>query len=121
MVLVSCKETLSRVVSLRRYTNRMSGIHFYKNCNYFVDFVPNKSVDLSLLKVGTFRYMAPEKLEARIDVENPESFKQIDVYSLALVLWELLSRCHIIRKYEHFLVTLSFSASTDNHKSQKHE
>ncbi|XP_031559138.1 TGF-beta receptor type-2-like [Actinia tenebrosa] len=52
-------------------------------------------------QVGTYRYMAPEKLEARIDVENPESFKQIDVYSLALVLWELLSRCHITDEPEN--------------------
>lgn len=52
--------------------------------------------------------MAPEKLEARIDVENPESFKQIDVYSLALVLWELLSRCDMTGKYVGLLFNKFF-------------
>lgn len=52
-----------------------------------------------MFKVGTIRYMAPEKLEARMDIENPESFKQIDMYSLGLVLWELLTRCQIGRMY----------------------
>ncbi|KAM4705121.1 TGF-beta receptor type-2 [Rhinophrynus dorsalis] len=44
-------------------------------------------------QVGTARYMAPEVLESRINLENMESFKQTDVYSMALVLWEITSRC----------------------------
>ncbi|KAJ8273178.1 hypothetical protein GJAV_G00098530 [Gymnothorax javanicus] len=44
-------------------------------------------------QVGTARYMAPEVLESRINLENIESFKQADVYSMALVLWEMTSRC----------------------------
>ncbi|XP_067281037.1 TGF-beta receptor type-2 isoform X2 [Pseudorasbora parva] len=44
-------------------------------------------------QVGTARYMAPEVLESRMDLENIESFKQADVYSMALVLWEITSRC----------------------------
>lgn len=40
--------------------------------------------------------MAPEVLESRINLENIESFKQADVYSMALVLWELISRCDAI-------------------------
>ncbi|XP_051520552.1 TGF-beta receptor type-2 [Myxocyprinus asiaticus] len=54
-------------------------------------------------QVGTARYMAPEVLESRIDLENIESFKQADVYSMALVLWEITSRCSAIgdvREYE---------------------
>ncbi|XP_028819479.1 TGF-beta receptor type-2-like [Denticeps clupeoides] len=54
-------------------------------------------------QVGTARYMAPEVLESRINLENIESFKQVDVYSMALVLWELLSRCSAIgdvKEYE---------------------
>ncbi|XP_028673678.1 TGF-beta receptor type-2 isoform X2 [Erpetoichthys calabaricus] len=47
-------------------------------------------------QVGTARYMAPEVLESRINLENIESFKQSDVYSLALVLWEITSRCSAI-------------------------
>lgn len=47
-------------------------------------------------QVGTARYMAPEVLESRINLENIESFKQADVYSMALVLWEMISRCGAI-------------------------
>ncbi|KAJ8268274.1 hypothetical protein COCON_G00134460 [Conger conger] len=47
-------------------------------------------------QVGTARYMAPEVLESRINLENTESFKQSDVYSMALVLWEITSRCNAI-------------------------
>ncbi|MCJ8735523.1 hypothetical protein PDJAM_G00248010 [Pangasius djambal] len=53
--------------------------------------------------VGTPRYMAPELLESRLNLENIESFKQADVYSMALVLWEITSRCTAIgemREYE---------------------
>lgn len=40
--------------------------------------------------------MAPELLESRLNLENIESFKQADVYSMALVLWEITSRCTAI-------------------------
>lgn len=45
--------------------------------------------------------MAPEKLEARFDIADPDSFKQIDVYALALILWEMLTRCQLGRKYDY--------------------
>lgn len=48
------------------------------------------------LQVGTARYMAPEVLESRMNLENVESFKQTDVYSMALVLWEMTSRCNAV-------------------------
>ena len=51
---------------------------------------------MSVLQVGTARYMAPEVLEARLNLENTESFKQTDIYSMALVLWEMTSRCEAI-------------------------
>lgn len=51
---------------------------------------------ISVLQVGTARYMAPEVLEARLNLENIESFKQTDIYSMALVLWEMASRCEAI-------------------------
>lgn len=45
-------------------------------------------------KVGTLRYMAPEILEGAVNLRDCESsLKQIDVYALGLVLWELVSRC----------------------------
>ncbi|KAM3615180.1 uncharacterized protein V6R79_024540 [Siganus canaliculatus] len=54
-------------------------------------------------QVGTARYMAPEVLEARLNLESMESFKQTDIYSLALVLWEITSRCEAtgeVKDYE---------------------
>ncbi|KAK2844060.1 hypothetical protein Q5P01_010719 [Channa striata] len=54
-------------------------------------------------QVGTARYMAPEVLEARLNLENIESFKQTDIYSMALVLWEMASRCEAtgeVKDYE---------------------
>ncbi|TNM93365.1 hypothetical protein fugu_018767 [Takifugu bimaculatus] len=53
-------------------------------------------------QVGTARYMAPEVLESRINLENIESFKQADVYSMALVLWELTSRCNAIGEVKEY-------------------
>ncbi|EDV20963.1 uncharacterized protein TRIADDRAFT_3190, partial [Trichoplax adhaerens] len=45
-------------------------------------------------QVGTYRYMSPEVLDGAISF-NRESFLRIDVYALALVLWEIMSRCSI--------------------------
>ncbi|KAM8839951.1 TGF-beta receptor type-2-like [Spinachia spinachia] len=53
-------------------------------------------------QVGTARYMAPEVLESRINLENIESFKQADVYSMALVLWEIISRCNAIGEVKEY-------------------
>ncbi|KAM8967071.1 TGF-beta receptor type-2 [Pelodytes ibericus] len=53
-------------------------------------------------QVGTARYMAPEVLESRINLENVESFKQTDVYSMALVLWEMTSRCTAIGEIKDY-------------------
>ncbi|CAH1774306.1 unnamed protein product [Owenia fusiformis] len=47
----------------------------------------------SLEDVGTLRYMAPEVLEGAVNLRDCEaSLKQIDVYSLGLVIWEVASR-----------------------------
>ncbi|XP_075219077.1 kinase protein wishful thinking isoform X2 [Lycorma delicatula] len=48
----------------------------------------------SVSDVGTLRYMAPEVLEGAVNLRDCESsLKQIDVYALGLVLWELATRC----------------------------
>lgn len=47
----------------------------------------------SLSQVGTYRYMAPEALDAHVNLSNTESFKQIDTYALALVTWEVMTVC----------------------------
>lgn len=59
-------------------------------------YIQLKKCPASDSQVGTARYMAPEVLESRINLENIESFKQTDVYSMALVLWEITSRCNAI-------------------------
>uniref|UniRef100_A0A3P9P3G2 TGF-beta receptor type-2 n=1 Tax=Poecilia reticulata TaxID=8081 RepID=A0A3P9P3G2_POERE len=53
-------------------------------------------------QVGTARYMAPEVLEARLNLENIESFKQTDIYSMALVMWEMTSRCKTIGEVKDY-------------------
>ncbi|XP_041845094.1 TGF-beta receptor type-2 isoform X2 [Melanotaenia boesemani] len=53
-------------------------------------------------QVGTARYMAPEVLEARLNLKNIESFKQTDIYSMALVLWEMTSRCEAIGEVKDY-------------------
>ncbi|XP_019946595.2 TGF-beta receptor type-2-like isoform X1 [Paralichthys olivaceus] len=53
-------------------------------------------------QVGTARYMAPEVLEARLNLENTESFKQTDIYSMALVLWEITSRCEAVGEVKDY-------------------
>ncbi|KAB5579860.1 hypothetical protein PHYPO_G00199800 [Pangasianodon hypophthalmus] len=42
---------------------------------------------------GTLRYMAPEILDGCVNPSSGHSFLQADVYSLGLLLWELLMRC----------------------------
>lgn len=49
--------------------------------------------------------MAPEVLESRVNLEDLEAFKQMDVYSMALVLWEMASRCDAIGGRRSFRVT----------------
>uniref|UniRef100_A0A0N4Z9K5 receptor protein serine/threonine kinase n=1 Tax=Parastrongyloides trichosuri TaxID=131310 RepID=A0A0N4Z9K5_PARTI len=44
------------------------------------------------IKVGTRRYMAPELLNETLNPKNFESFKQSDIYSFSLVLWEIVRR-----------------------------
>ncbi|XP_030066427.1 TGF-beta receptor type-2 [Microcaecilia unicolor] len=53
-------------------------------------------------QVGTARYMAPEVLESRVNLEDLESFKQMDVYSMALVLWEMASRCETVGEVKSY-------------------
>ncbi|KAI0983907.1 hypothetical protein GJ496_009877 [Pomphorhynchus laevis] len=45
-------------------------------------------------KAGTNRYMSPEGLDGRLDEGSFESFKQADIYSFSLVLWEIFCRIH---------------------------
>nr|XP_043874323.1 activin receptor type-1C isoform X1 [Solea senegalensis] len=53
-------------------------------------------------RVGTKRYMAPELLDETINMNNFESFKRADIYSLGLVFWELAQRCSVRELNEDF-------------------
>ena len=44
-------------------------------------------------KFGTIRYLAPEVLDGNLNLKNFESLKAVDVYALALVMWEICHRC----------------------------
>uniref|UniRef100_A0A915KWG9 receptor protein serine/threonine kinase n=1 Tax=Romanomermis culicivorax TaxID=13658 RepID=A0A915KWG9_ROMCU len=49
---------------------------------------------INVLEAGTLPYMAPEILSGTLNYRHPGSaLKQADVYSLGLILWEIVSRC----------------------------
>ena len=50
-------------------------------------------------RVGTIRYMAPEVLSKAINGQDLEALTKADMYSFALVLWELCSRTNV----QHFI------------------
>ena len=49
------------------------------------------------IQVGTLRYLAPEVLDGHIDLKGVSTLMasqtQIDMYAVALVMWELVTRC----------------------------
>ena len=47
------------------------------------------------IRTGTKRYMAPEILAKRIDARYLDAFQKAEMYSLALVFWEMLMRCEV--------------------------
>ncbi|GIX72785.1 hypothetical protein CDAR_72271 [Caerostris darwini] len=46
-------------------------------------------------RVGTRRYMSPEVLDETIDGSQFEAYRCADMYSFALVLWEIARRCKV--------------------------
>ncbi|CAG5128855.1 unnamed protein product, partial [Candidula unifasciata] len=56
--------------------------------------VAENAEQATLADVGTLRYMAPEVFDGAVNLRDCEaSLKQIDVYALGLVIWEIASRC----------------------------
>ncbi|XP_055976083.1 anti-Muellerian hormone type-2 receptor [Sorex fumeus] len=52
----------------------------------------------AIMEAGTQRYMAPELLDKTLDLQDwGTALRRADVYSLALLLWEVLSRCQDLR------------------------
>lgn len=69
-----------------------------------------KLVQQGAVRTGTKRYMAPEILDKKIDARYLENFQKAEIYSLALVFWELLRSCkfqddqtHIVYSFEYKL------------------
>jgi len=52
------------------------------------------------LQVGTKRYMAPEVLNNSLDQTQFNNFKRADVYSMSLVMWEVLNRTQLTPEYQ---------------------
>ncbi|GFO20435.1 receptor protein serine/threonine kinase [Plakobranchus ocellatus] len=71
----------------------------------------------SLADVGTLRYMAPEVFDGAVNLRDCEaSLKQIDVYALGLVMWEIATRC--VDLYQGAAVPeyqLPYQAEAGNH------
>ena len=44
------------------------------------------------IQIGTYRYMAPELLELAIS-HTSDALCKVDIYALALVMWEIVSQC----------------------------
>lgn len=64
---------------------------------YLTDFgiamaLPNVLTDKDFVQIGTMRYMAPELLEGVI-AHTREALCSVDMYALALVMWEILTQC----------------------------
>ncbi|XP_050839684.1 anti-Muellerian hormone type-2 receptor [Serinus canaria] len=52
---------------------------------------------VAIRKAGTQRYLAPEILDESLDLRAwGRALRQADVYALALLLWEILSRCQAL-------------------------
>ncbi|XP_077993218.1 uncharacterized protein LOC144447189 [Glandiceps talaboti] len=73
----------------------------------------------SISDVGTLRYMSPEVLDGAVNLRDCEvALKQVDVYAMGLVLWEIATRCfdlfpgETVGEYE-----LPFQAQIGSHPS----
>ncbi|XP_037552993.1 bone morphogenetic protein receptor type-2 [Nematolebias whitei] len=71
----------------------------------------------AISEVGTVRYMAPEVLEGAVNLRDCESaLKQVDMYALGLIYWEIFMRCtdlfpgESVPEYQ-----MAFQAEAGNH------
>lgn len=66
----------------------------FKNLIEFGNDFVMQSFDSMFSQVGTIRYMAPEVLEGAVNLRDCESaLKQVDMYALGLIYWEIFMRC----------------------------
>ena len=73
----------------------------------FNDAEPQEDTAKNLV-IGTPRYLAPEVLDHALNQQHGEvSLKQVDVYAMGLVFWELSRRCrdlYQVGRYEMIIV-----------------
>lgn len=79
-----------------------------------IDIAPNT-------RQGTRRYMAPEILDDTIARNHFEAFKQADMYSLSLVLWEIGQRCEVAGIVEDYQVPYFDAVSNDPSFDEMHK
>ncbi len=61
---------------------------------YLCEFSESNEVDLAPnTRQGTKRYMAPEVIDETLNRSHFDTYKQSDMYSFGLVLWEISRRC----------------------------
>ncbi|CAF0794595.1 unnamed protein product [Rotaria sordida] len=66
---------------------------------YLTDFgvalvLPQILTEKDFVQIGTIRYMAPELLEGVI-THTHEALCSVDIYALALVMWEIITQCDV--------------------------
>jgi serine/threonine protein kinase len=66
---------------------------------YLADFgvavaLPQVLTEKDFVQIGTMRYMAPELLEGVI-AHTREALYSVDMYALALVMWEIITQCDV--------------------------
>ncbi|KAG5833164.1 hypothetical protein ANANG_G00272950 [Anguilla anguilla] len=80
---------------------------------------PGEEENAAISEVGTIRYMAPEVLEGAVNLRDCESaLKQVDMYAVGLIYWEIFMRCtdlfpgETVPEYQ-----MAFQAEAGNHPS----
>ena len=63
--------------------------------------------------------MSPEALEGRMNLLDTESFKQIDIYALGLIAWEVCNRCSIEGQHMIFSYTAFQHLDSETCRSKK--
>lgn len=56
--------------------------------------LPSNLTEKDFVQIGTTRYMAPELLQGII-AHTREALCSVDMYALALVLWEIINQCNV--------------------------
>ncbi|KAJ8253301.1 hypothetical protein GJAV_G00211360 [Gymnothorax javanicus] len=80
---------------------------------------PGEEDNAAISEVGTIRYMAPEVLEGAVNLRDCESaLKQVDMYAVGLIYWEIFMRCTDLFPGETVPeFQMAFQAEAGNHPS----